>query len=170
MKRTKRPCVVYQIRNEINNDRYIGVAVNLGRRKKEHLRFLDNNKHNNKNLQEAWNEYGGNHFIFEVIQVCDVSERMSIEQKIIDENKNKGDYHLYNIALISSPPSRLGCKLSKVTRMKMIMAHMGHTTSEETKQKIGKGTAGIHRTTEEKEHLSKIRKGMKFPNGYNKKV
>ena len=76
---------IYQIRNLVNDKVYVGSAVNLHRRKREHFTRLENNKHPNIKLQRAYNKYGSNNFIFEVIEIVDNKEFiLSREQYYID--------------------------------------------------------------------------------------
>ena len=62
---------IYNIRNIINNNIYIGSASNLKNRWNVHKHKLSNNKHVNIHLQRAFNKYGSENFIFEVIEYVD---------------------------------------------------------------------------------------------------
>src|SRR6266581_8275853 len=57
---------IYKITCTVNNKIYIGSAVNLRRRRKEHFSDLRCNKHVNPYMQHAWNKYGEDAFVFEV--------------------------------------------------------------------------------------------------------
>jgi group I intron endonuclease len=48
---------------------YIGSASDLRHRKNDHIRNLRQNKHANPKLQNAWNKYGEDAFIFEVLEL-----------------------------------------------------------------------------------------------------
>ena len=48
---------IYCIINNVNNKIYIGQALNLKKRFKEHKRTLKNNTHANEYLQNAYNKY-----------------------------------------------------------------------------------------------------------------
>lgn len=63
---------IYQIRNINNNKLYIGSAVNLIKRKNGHFSALFKNKHENNKLQNAYNKYGKETFIFEILEYCEV--------------------------------------------------------------------------------------------------
>jgi group I intron endonuclease len=65
---------IYKIKNEINNLIYIGQSNDIERRWKEHIYELNNNKHNNFHLQNAWNKYGCDNFNFEKIEECNIQE------------------------------------------------------------------------------------------------
>lgn len=61
---------IYQIKNIKNNKKYIGQSINIEKRKAQHFSELRNNTHINKHLQHAFNKYGENAFIFEIIKAC----------------------------------------------------------------------------------------------------
>lgn len=58
---------IYKIENIVNGKVYIGQSVNVHKRLEGHKYDLNNNKHKNKHLQNAWNKYGKDNFIFEII-------------------------------------------------------------------------------------------------------
>ena len=49
---------IYKITNTINNQIYIGSAIDIKDRWRCHKRDLLKYKHYNKKLQHAWNKYG----------------------------------------------------------------------------------------------------------------
>lgn len=91
---------IYQIINLKNGKRYVGKSKNLYRRKYQHLGELNSNKHNNKYLQNSYNKYGSNNFLFEVIEFCDINNLSNREYYWINHyqsyNRDKG----YNIELL----------------------------------------------------------------------
>lgn len=54
----------------INGKIYIGQTYNLKYRWSRHKSDLNNNRHHNKHLQNAWNKYGEDNFRFEIIECC----------------------------------------------------------------------------------------------------
>ena len=66
---------VYQIRNIINNHCYVGSTINFNSRWEQHKAKLNKQKHHSKHLQNAWNKYEKDNFIFEIIE------------KILDKSK-----------------------------------------------------------------------------------
>lgn len=85
---------IYKIINIKNNKFYIGSSKNLEKRWKIHLSNLKRNKHVNCILQRAWNKYGEDSFIFQIVEDCSVEKLFEREQYYIDELKPK-----YNIGL-----------------------------------------------------------------------
>lgn len=58
---------VYQIRCKSENKAYIGSSTNCQERIQKHFSELRLNKHTNKRLQEAYNKYGFEDFIFSIV-------------------------------------------------------------------------------------------------------
>jgi group I intron endonuclease len=85
---------IYQIVNTSNNMRYIGSSNNILERFLSHKNLLNKFKHSNICLQNAWNKYSKDCFIFEIIEKCAEDKRLELEQKYIDNYDFKT---LYNI-------------------------------------------------------------------------
>jgi group I intron endonuclease len=127
---------IYEIKNIINNNIYIGSLANLNKRKYSHFIELSKNKHGNLHLQNAYNKYGGENFIFEVLEyVEDKNELIKIEQYYIDWLEPQ-----YNICKIAG--SNLGRKNSEQSKIKMLnSAKNKPKMSEKTKKKISENSA-----------------------------
>lgn len=80
----RKKCGVYSIKNVINNKEYIGSSKNLYNRLHEHLNNLKYNKGHNSHLQNAWNKYGENNFVYKIISFCDIQEQFDKEQYYLD--------------------------------------------------------------------------------------
>lgn len=113
-------CGVYKITNKNNGKIYIGSSKNIYKRWKHHVYELNNNKHINYYLQNAWNKYGKNSFIFEIQEICDENCVREREQYYID---------IYNCC-----DREIGYNIVP----KVDMSEMSH----ETKEKIGKANIG----------------------------
>jgi len=88
---------IYWIRNKIDGKYYIGSSIDIERRWNQHKQDLRADDHLNSHLQNAWNKYGEESFIFEVIkEIEDDSNLILIEQGYLDNGFSKGI--LYNIA------------------------------------------------------------------------
>lgn len=126
---------IYAILNIITEKYYIGSAVDFKYRWQLHKARLNNRDHHNQYLQNAFNKYGKENFIFVVIEyVEDKNILLEREQFWIKElnccDKNIG----YNARLI--PNSNLGIKISEETRKRMSASQKGRVFSEEHKKNI----------------------------------
>ena len=67
-KQNLRPMGVFQIRNTANEKVFVGSSLDLPGIKNRHEFGLKMGGHQNKNLQHEWNEFGGENFIFEILE------------------------------------------------------------------------------------------------------
>lgn len=141
---------IYSIYNKVTFLRYIGLSTSIKRRFTEHKRSLNKNNHYNDYLQNAWNKYGQENFIFQLVEICDVD--------ILNEREQ------FYISLFMSDDSRFGynltsggksTKMSESTRKKMSIAHMGKKNP---------------RTPEHTANLAKALKGRKLSEDQKNKV
>lgn len=120
---------IYKFTNTVNNKFYIGSAQNLRRRFFKHTNLLNKNSHHSLHFQNAWNKYGEDVFIYEVIEYCDEKDLLLREQYYLDtllfaqdyiNSKNSNFLELgYNVNPCAT--SRLGSKQSKNSIEKAIM-------------------------------------------------
>ena len=84
---------IYQIRNLINDKVYVGRAKNFEQRSYNHFRNLRNGGHVNTYLQNAFNKYGEENFVFEVLECITAEDEILFrEQLYLDEGF--GDYNI----------------------------------------------------------------------------
>lgn len=74
---------------------YIGVSKNFNKRKKGHIKSCKNQKHENPILTRAYNKYGYENILFDIILVGDKNYCFELEEKLRPEkyigwNINKG--------------------------------------------------------------------------------
>ena len=62
---------VYAIKNIVNNKMYVGITKNLKSRWYHHKYDLKNNRHVNSKLQNAYNKYGKDKFVYYIIETND---------------------------------------------------------------------------------------------------
>jgi len=62
---------IYVIKDVIEGKYYVSSAINYIKRCGTHKNNLIKNKHHSIKLQNAWNKYGPESFIFEIIQTCE---------------------------------------------------------------------------------------------------
>ena len=93
---------IYSIKNVKNNKVYIGSSNNIEKRIKDHFRNLKNNRHSNQYLQNAYNKYGNESFIFEILEVFDKINKYDL-LKVESNYLNKVEFkQLYNLTLITN--------------------------------------------------------------------
>ena len=73
MKRPK-PAGVFQIKNTANGKVLLGSSLNLEGPLNGHRFMLKIGSHHNKVLQQEWNEYGEEHFVFEILETVTVKD------------------------------------------------------------------------------------------------
>ncbi len=162
---------VYTITNTKNGHRYVGSAVNLTKRWREHRHGLRNETHRNAYLQRAWNKYGEGAFKFETLEQWEPEFLVSMEQWWMNMLQPE-----YNIAPVAG--SSLGVIRTKEYRAKKSVAMMGkknalgHKCSDETKAKISaankgnKYSVGHKQTDEHRAKLSAAKMGNKNAEGH----
>lgn len=76
---------IYQIKNLINGNLYIGQTVNFLARKEKHLSCLRRQVHDNPYLQKAFNKYGEEAFEFSILheEECDQERLNQLEEEYI---------------------------------------------------------------------------------------
>lgn len=110
---------IYKITNKLNNKIYIGSSNNLNRREKEHFSLLKRNKSHCKILQTAWNKYGEQNFIFEVLSTCEIKYLLILEKWFIDNLKP-----CYNSCLVM-PNTTTGYKHTEESKKLMKLKAKG---------------------------------------------
>lgn len=140
---------IYRIVCLVTKKCYIGQTFYFERRKREHLNELRKGTHWNTHLQAAFNKYGKENFVFEILEYVELPENFeenkhaykdflcSYEQKWINYYNSANSEFGYN----NSPSSgtRRGSKTSLETRQKQSEARKGKPKSEEHRRKISEG-------------------------------
>lgn len=129
---------IYEIVNLVNGKRYIGSAVSIHRRWREHLRHLRAGKHKNRHLQAAWSKYGEEAFAFMVLAECEPQRLIELEQDAMDRMAPE-----YNISPTAG--SNLGFKFSEESRAKLSRATMGRGKGVPRDPALVARTAEAHR-------------------------
>ena len=107
MKNDNELCCVYQIRNTLDGKKYIGSTKDLNTRYAEsadgYIKDLNRNGHHNKPLQRAWNKYGQDSFVLEILVHCyDDVDALENEQFFLDYYSLHDAWNrVYNIAKIA---------------------------------------------------------------------
>lgn len=97
--------VIYRIRNIVSGKFYVGSTINMKERTRTHRNKLRTGKHHTPHLQAAWNKYGEECFIFEVVeQIVDISTLQDAEDRWLLQYV--GHPMCYNAGLRSGAPWR----------------------------------------------------------------
>ena len=131
---------IYRIINSSNGKCYVGSSIDINRRRLEHFSALSHNRHVNNHLQNAYNKYGKDSFIFEVIENLEITDNikedlLEREQFWIDNLRPE-----YNILLVAG-------------------SNLGYHHTEETKQKISNSTKGVKKSESHAKHIREGQKG-----------
>ncbi len=86
---------IYQIKNTVTNDCYIGTSRHVYKRLKDHITFLTRGSHINKRLESSWKEYGSSSFTFMCVEVVDKQEDLS-QREIFWVQKTKANISGFN--------------------------------------------------------------------------
>lgn len=145
---------VYLILNIKNQKIYIGSAINLKRRFKQHKSELRLNKHDNKHLQRSYNKYGNESFIYLKLEETNPEDLINREQYWIDTLKPE-----YNIRKFAK--SNLGCRwnLSEETKRKISLASKNRIITVKHRLILQEVLTGIKRSEETKQKISNSKKG-----------
>lgn len=134
---------IYRILNTVTKKYYIGSAMNFRRRCGKHLSGLNRNKHENSYLQAAWNKYGSEAFVFEIVEVIPKEELIDnkylidVEQIWLDTYMPYLRENGYN--LCCSAQSWRGMKHSTETIQKL----KNRVTTPESRLKISLAKKGV---------------------------
>src|SRR5690606_26110393 len=156
---------IYIIKNNINNKVYIGSTLkSINFRFKTHIKLLNNSKHENPLLQNAWNKYGVKNFTFEVIEKFEnitIDELLLLEQQYISKFNSIDKNFGYNICKVGK--SRAGCKWNDESKKKRCgsgnpMFGKGYLRRGKLNPMFGKSLSESH-----KNKMSMKLRGMKKP-------
>ena len=157
---------IYKITNTINQKIYVGSSVNLKKRFNTHINSLIKNTHHSKTMQRAYNKYGKDSFIFEVVELVELKENLLIrEQYYMDELNPFGDNGFNNERIAGS---KLGFKHTEETKKKM--SESAKIYSKEISERMKKLHTGKKMLNETKEKISKKLKGCKRNEDFKNKM
>ena len=143
---------IYCIENKVNHMKYIGQSVNIYKRWQEHKRELNKNCHHNDHLQNAWNMYGSQSFVFRVLEICDRESLDLLEEHWVDTYDTMNRKLGYNIGTPGS------CCMTNRHHTKEARRKMSDWRSKHTQGK-NNGFYGKKHTKETLEKISKKLKG-----------
>ena len=132
---------------------YVGKSVNLDLRFASHYKGLINNTHENPPLQRAFNKYGEENFVVQVLEYCS-SEKLSERERYWE------NFHGFKNLYGCIPAKGNNLEFSKETRKKISDALKGHITTKETRKKIGDAHRGKAVSKKSRQKMSKAKQNM----------
>lgn len=166
---------IYEIKNLLNNKRYIGQSQNIYIRVTKHINLLKRNCHSNKHLQSAWNKYGEESFECNALEHCEKEQLNEKEEYWIDYYNSNNNECGYNIR-INAFDNR-GLKWSDEQRAKMQQYFdnengywKNHTIPREVAEKGWEASRNKVWTEEERLRHSKALLGTKVKDTRNMKI
>jgi group I intron endonuclease len=154
---------IYVIRCLVDDKIYIGCTVNLSKRWGQHKWCLKNNKHRSCRLQRAWNEYGSDKFVWEILEyVYNVDVLGEVEDYWIARYKSNDCWFGFNSKLAHG-------RQSEEVRKKIGDAHRGKKISEEARRKSSETQRGRKLSAEQRKKLSEGQRKRKPPSEETRK-
>ena len=147
---------IYMIKCTSNDGIYIGSAVNLDNRKSRHFSMLKKNNHPNPYLQNAFNKYGIENFIFEILEIVDDNSILVEKEQLWINRYSIIKATLFNIR--KEARSNLGITISEQGKNNISNSLRGRKHSEETKLKISNSNKGKTFSQEAKNKMSLAKK------------
>lgn len=146
---------------------YIGSAVDIRQRWCQHRWYLRRGNHDNSHLQHAWNKYGEQAFVIEVLEVVERStDLIPTEQRYLDTLFQGDRSKIYNKAITAG--SLLGIPASEERKRKIGIANSGRVFTEEHRKKLSEAHKGQKPTN--LEQLRRIATGAVFSEERKRKI
>ena len=145
---------IYCIRNIENNKMYIGSTHNFSERKYRHFHQLEIGKHHSILLQRAYDKYGKESFVFEILKECsDEEDLLKTEQYFLDKYQPFAP-NGYNISTIATNCVLYGENNGMYGRKGKDNPNYGRKNTKETLEKMSKAQKGKPKSEEAKKNLS----------------
>jgi group I intron endonuclease len=130
-------CGIYRILNRKNGKGYLGSSKQIRIRFNTHKRDLRLKIHDNDYLQHAWNKYGPQNFVFEIVELCSEDKLIEREQYWMDYYKSYDRSKGYNIM-----PKANCSVITDEIREKISIANTGKKRSRKHKEAVRKAHLG----------------------------
>lgn len=151
---------IYRIVHIESGKSYVGSSINILQRWDSHRSRLKNQDHSSARLQNAWNKYGAEAFIFECLELLhDLSELQDREQFWTDHLRSYERESGFNSRSVVR--NNLGYITSAETRAKIAQALKGRKRPPEVCRAVGMGNRGKKLTAEQLVKQSLAHMGIK---------
>lgn len=178
---------IYKITNKTTSKIYIGSSTNVETRFYGHKLLLKNGTHSNGFLQNAWNKYGSEDFIFEIVEEVEDSRQLfPREQYYMDLYSAYRREFGYNLAICADSPTRgtvftyehrqklskskLGTKRPIEVRLKIAEYRTGQKHRAESIQKMKIVQSGKIISKQQRENISRKLTGRKLSDSHKKRI
>jgi group I intron endonuclease len=120
--------VIYKITNMANGKYYIGSAESFARREWQHKYDLRRGVHKNPRLQAAWNKYGADVFVFEVVEeIAEGGSAFEVENTYLKKCVGQPDCYNVNTDAIGM---RTGIPHTEASKAKTSISRKGKAAGE----------------------------------------
>ncbi len=147
---------VYAIWCLSNGKLYVGRSVNVRERLRTHLHGLRKGYHHNLHLQSAFNKFGEDDFIADVLTIASAEDLPRLEGHFISIFESHHRSRGFNIDVIDVQGMR---RASIETKLKMATAAYGKTPSDDTRRKMSRSQTGRKHSPESLEKMRSIKVG-----------
>lgn len=121
--------VIYQITNMVNGNYYIGSAESFARREWQHKYDLKKGTHKNPRLQAAWNKYGPDAFVFEVLEeIAEGRNAFDVENTYLFQHVGRRECYNVNTDAIGM---RTGIPMSEKSKAQLSTNRKGKAAGAE---------------------------------------
>jgi group I intron endonuclease len=168
---------IYAIRHSDSGRLYVGSAVNIAARWRQHKSQLRRGLHHSRYLQAAWGKYGESGFVFEVLEVVpDKADLIGREDAWIAKLDAANPVCGFNVC--KKARSMLGMRHSEEAKSRMAAsarrekspehqaainaALRGRTLSEECKRLISESRRGTTASDQTRQKMSATRTGRRL--------
>lgn len=139
---------IYVIQNNVNQKKYVGKAIDIYKRIKQHITQLNTkSKDENRHLINSWHKYGRDSFSYYVIEYIYEENKEDLDKKLADRE-------LYWIQKLNTLDREFGYNMRLDSNGKCIVL-------DETKEKCSKSQTKRFENEEERKKLSNTMKKVR---------
>lgn len=158
---------VYAINCLATKKVYVGSAISVKQRLASHRSMLKNKAHTNKHLQRAYDKYGSDSFVMEMLESCESDKRIEREQAWIDYyDASNPEFGMNNSPIATTTEGfrhseATKARLSEIAKARDHSKLRAITAAMRGIPAHNKGVPGIKWTEERKAQASAKKKGQK---------